>query len=997
MAGINQGSITIENSITNPNSNSKHWIDNNNPLSFFDYLKHTRHVASPIEFNDSYNLYLHDWYKIKGETTSTASAKVRDRYIDLLKDISINFTTAEEKRFLSNIDFDNPQDLAIAVPFYSAKIAEICQFYVRKREQIKYKIEDNKIKGTKIGIEKNIFNTIIEYIFTDDQQETYNTSNAALSTIINSLNIEVEEMFDTYSDYFNIDGDLSSENYEDGGSLRSTYFTANNIAASSAIGDLFVNFDESLKRDIFSKPLVLSGFGNLFSLNIDTSFLELVSNENIQEILNEDLPQADLKLSLKKKLLEKYIGTDIYYLSTNSTGTDFVSGVLFKSQEPSKNLLNSRFATIAAIPSQYNKTAREIGLFFIPDKLGVLHFKTGKNEYRIRNNYLKPDKIYVFPNPEIYGNISNITDTVYEYPLYYIIDNSRQVKTNSFGFAVNDVYNTSYDQLLYAYTSNQERYNSYTRSVSSIDSFNFIVNKGIITDWFQDIFGNQYGLIKNIHSNRKTISYTEPEPEAVQNDPDYIVFDGYLFKDGIEGFNFDYSISTGETFNGSLRTGVTARTIDETEGGSFSTGYSFASGSMFSLTGSPIRTLYFREFDPYIEVSYPNSYARAVIDGEICDAVGFMYGDGLYLEDPVLADSESFTSSINNYYNTLLEGGLDTTGILDAVTSGDASFFVDFPLSAAVAEVNDGGDFLTDIRLQNDYPFINNELTYYNIDNTFSTTILDTATGEYIEPSLESVESLEGVVFVQNVANGSVYPLSSIMSTTFSNLPSAIVDEIYNNVEWIDVVYDTITIQTDNYYVIEKIAYENSEFVSSNKPNIYYTISNQLFNKFSKPFYIEDTESFYFCKMTVLSATSAINSKAVYPEIYEYNLRDHLVKKIYPNSISNSQLNAQYSLSGLGNVNIVKLKQPDLTYNSRNDIISITVVAEDGNELGYILNYKFRKDRDAVLNISSKTYKLNSNGITHNFHDTTLNTFISSAALGSSLSKNISTGILYFN
>lgn len=996
MAVIKQGHIIIENSITNPNSDSRYWVDNNNPLNFFDFLKHTNRIASPVEFNDSYNNYLRNWYELKGESSAVSSEKVRDRYTDLLKDISINFTTAEEKRFLSNIDFNDPQDLSIAIPFYSAKIAEICQFYTRKREQVKYKIEDNKIKGTKIGIEKNIFNTIVEYIIADSDQELYSSSSAALSSIINGLNIEVEEMFDTYSDYFNIDSDLSAENYEDGGTLRSTYFTANNIVASSKIGDLFINFDESLKRDIFSKPLVLSGFGNLFSLNIDTSFLELVSNENIQDIINEDLPQADLKLSLKKKLLEKYIGTDIYYLSTNSTGTGFVSGVLFKSQAPSKNLLNSRFATIAAIPNNKNKTAREIGLFFIPDKLGVLHFKTGRNEYKIKNN-LDSNKIYVFPNPEIYGNISNVTDTVYDYPLYFVVDNSRQVKTNSFSFAVNDVYNTSYDQLLYAYSSTQERYNTYTRSISSFDSFNYIVNKGIITDWFQDIFGNQYGIVKNIHGSRKNISYIEPEPSAIQSSPNYIVFDGYLFRDGIEGYSFNYSTNTGETFNGSLRTGVIARTIDETGGGTFSTGYPFASGDMFALTGSPIRSLYFREFEPYIEAAYPGSYAKAVVDGEICDAVGFVYGDGLYLEDPISADVGQFSSSVLNYYNTLLECGLDTSGTLDAVVSGDASFLVEFPLSAGVAEVNDGGSFLTEIRLQNDYPFLNENLHFYNITNSFSTTLLDTTTGEYVEPSLEAVEKLEGVGFVQNVSNGVVAPISAVMYSTFVNLPSAVRDEIYNTIEWIDVSYDTITIQTKNYYVIEKIVYEDAKFLSSNRPNIYYNILNQSFDKFSKPFTIEKTESFYFCKMTVLSSTSATTSKTIYPEIYEYDIYKHSVKKLFPKNIPQAQLISHFSLSGLGNINIIKVNQPDLTYNSRNDIISVTVVGEDGNELGYVINYKFKKNQDVIDLIKSRIYTLNSNGTTHNFYDTTLSTLLSATSLSGGVYKDIQTGALYFN
>lgn len=993
MIAARQGIFIIENSITNPNSNPKFWIDNSAPLSFFDFLKHSKQTASAVEFNDRYKEYLQDWYTQKGETSANVASEVRDRYVDFLRDISLNFTSAEEKRFLSNIDFNNPQDLAIAIPFYSAKIAEICQFYTKKREQVKYKIEENKAKGTIKGIEKNVFNTLIEYILTDVSDETYNTINTSLSSILRSLNVEVEELFDTYSDYFNIDSDLSSENYEDGGSLRNLYFTSNNIESSAEVSDLFINFDSALRKDIFSKPLVLSGFGNLFSLNIDPSFSELISSENVKAIIDEDLPEADLKLSLKKKLLEKYIGTDIYYLSTNSTSTEYVSGVLFKSQEPSKNLINSRFSTIASVPSEVKKSAREIGLFFLPDKLGLLHFKTGESNYRIRKDGLLPDKIYVFPDPDIYGNISNITDEVYDYPLYYIVDNSRMVKPTSFSFAVNDVYNTSYDQLFYAYSSFQERYNSATKSVSSLESFNFLVNKGVITDWYQDIYGNQYGLIKS--TSKKNISYEDPEPAAEINEPNYVVLDGYLFRDGIEGFNFNYSISSGETFNGSLRTGITARTIDEIGSGTFDTGYTFASGDMFALTARPVRSLYFREFTPYIEADYPGSYSRSVVDGELLDGVGFMYGDNTFLEDPIPADSELYDENDSYYYNTLIECGANQDGTIGVVASGDESFLIDFPLSSVYAEINDGGSFLTEIAIENDYPFINNELRYYNIDNSFSSTIVDTATGSE-ETAMVDIESLAGSVFVYTPTTNKVEPLSSAMSSTFTKFPTAVKAEIYSSVKWVDVNYDNIFVLTENYYVIEKVVFENSAFYASNTPKIYYSKDN-TFNKFSKPFYLEGGDKAYFCKMTVVSATSALNEKAIYPEIYEYDSNTHTSKKIYPLNKTEGELISLYTLSGLGNINIIDIKPPELIFNSRNNIFSITTVGIDGNNLGYILSYKYREIDSSISNIECKSYRLNTSGVTHNFYNSTLSDLVSAAILGNGLIKDNTSGTLFFN
>jgi hypothetical protein len=330
------------------------------------------------------------------------------------------------------------------------------------------------------------------------------------------------------------------------------------------------------------------------------------------------------------------------------------------------------------------------------------------------------------------------------------------------------------------------------------------------------------------------------------------------------------------------------------------------------------------------------------------------------------------------------------------VPSGEASFFVEFPLSAIIAETNDGGSFLTDVNIQRDYPYLNKELKYYNTFNNFSSTVLDTLTSDYIEPVLPLVEKYAGTVFIQNVNSGSVLPLSSAMYNTFVNLPAPVIDEIYSGVEWMELTHDSIFIQTTNYYIIEKIIYENGKFITSSRPNVYYTSNNNPFNKFSKPFLIDDTV-YCFCRMTVLTANSASSLKAILPELYEYDTNDHSCKKIYPLDMDESNLAQLYSLSGLDNINIYSIKQPDLVYNSRNNIISITVVGEDGNELSYILNYQYRKNMQSIDYQNSKIYRLNTNGVSHNFYDSTLSTFVSSSSLGSNIKINSTNGALFFN
>jgi hypothetical protein len=95
MQSAGYGTILIENSITNDQSTQKSWIDLNSPLSFFDFLKNADVSATPKQFNDSYSEYLRSWYAKKGSTSELAQYSIKSQYIDLLKEISLNFTTYE--------------------------------------------------------------------------------------------------------------------------------------------------------------------------------------------------------------------------------------------------------------------------------------------------------------------------------------------------------------------------------------------------------------------------------------------------------------------------------------------------------------------------------------------------------------------------------------------------------------------------------------------------------------------------------------------------------------------------------------------------------------------------------------------------------------------------------------------------------------------------------------------------------------------------------------
>ena len=133
------------------------------PLTYVEWLKYEQSFISETAF-EQYNTYLHSWYSDK-ETynTDTYKQQVRDSYIQLLKEITLNYTTADEKRFLKNIDFNNNRDLDIALPFYSKKIKDIALYYSTQRESLHHSPIISNLKGSNYGIEKMLYKYILTH------------------------------------------------------------------------------------------------------------------------------------------------------------------------------------------------------------------------------------------------------------------------------------------------------------------------------------------------------------------------------------------------------------------------------------------------------------------------------------------------------------------------------------------------------------------------------------------------------------------------------------------------------------------------------------------------------------------------------------------------------------------------------------------------------------------------------------------------------------------
>ncbi len=492
--------ITPINSIINPDTEEKDYLDKMAPFSFFDFLKHINVNLSPLQTNDLYVDYIKQWNIVKNNTKEESDNVIQERYLSLLKDITLKYSTLDEKRFLSNIDFNDPYDLDIVIPFYSKKIREVCDFYSQKREKLKFKIEKNKIKGIPLSLEKAVFETITDVVFSDTLEVGSYQKLVNEEDLLKDLSIEVEELYDLYTNYLDNHPDETYETYDVKTELRQKLFSSN---LNSIDANIFINFDQAVTNQLFENVRVfLSELGRIFTINYDLNSVNLncKPDEKLYDLVSNNKPKAERLVNLRKDLIKKYIGCDFYYITTGDTTTDVVSSLLFKAENPSGNLLNRHFPTTATIEEESDlQSCRRIGLFFTPEKNSILYYSVPDKNYKIDQSKLEPNKLYIFPDPDRYGNTIGLTRKFdSEYPLIHICDYSRSVKNESTFYAEGDINSNPFSQDFYGYFSRSQLHNNLNTNEEGLkNNFSQLYDQGILVKWDTDIYGNQYGLFKD--------------------------------------------------------------------------------------------------------------------------------------------------------------------------------------------------------------------------------------------------------------------------------------------------------------------------------------------------------------------------------------------------------------------------------------------------------------------------------------------------------------------
>lgn len=528
----------------------------NQPVAYIDWVQsRTTAATSESQLFNEYNKYVTDWYKTNAKDNKDSTNQIINLYKNLLQEITLYYSDPEERRFLSNIDFDNTDDLDVAIPYFVKKIKQITRYLVKTRQDVQFAPIKHNLKGSERGINDLLKSEIISLLTSEQFTGQYPRSVIpAASAVSEKLKIEVEPLYDLYQNYFDIDPSVSNKTYTPelstadsnvSTSLKPFFNTRYDSFDSNTElldPDVILNLTGAIAKLFNDNPVHLTSDGDGISTAAACCILANVPRSDLDQLPDQYFVDGihtleNLRIVYQAKLIEKYAGTKMYYLSTGDTTTNLVSGILYQPKNTSANLLNRHFSSHASAPDLSQlKSEKDIGGFFTSTKNGVLFYSSIDMTYDIDTASLEADTLYVFPDPKKYGSRGN-TKTDQQSP-YIHKDSVRGIKATRANQKLHgDIIRDQDVQKFYPYQSREDTLKYHPSGVSrSIDSVDFwtgdkkdiwshsdiyplratepvpiteklqslLISDDVVSQWKTDIYGNEYALFKRTHAPNQT-------------------------------------------------------------------------------------------------------------------------------------------------------------------------------------------------------------------------------------------------------------------------------------------------------------------------------------------------------------------------------------------------------------------------------------------------------------------------------------------------------------
>lgn len=511
------------------------------PLTYVQWLQYETSFDRVSAF-EQYTQYLAEWYRSKKTSAEETDVDyIKNIYTELLKQITLEYTTPNERRFLENIDYENKDDLDIALPFFAKKLKQIAIYYANQREEIKFSSVRANLKGSDFGINQVVYKQVAEIIKYDpDVQSQLADMSLTEEDILTNLRVEVQELYDTEQNYYNIPYESNGEDYTAPGSNRFNYFNMSLIPDRTKMF-LSDTFNQSVIELIEQVPVLLfSGIESITQSdskelrdieNRSYAITDIITGTELDRLGDENfsnyLDTGKLNIEYEQLAFQKYCGTDYYYLSTGDTLTNTVSGKLFTADNPHKEILNKFYPTILTTPGENLYKQEYIGGFFTSSDVGILTYTTLDFEYRFKPK--TTESVYYFPDPATGATGFFGADRPYDSIIIYYenINWQKSSITSNYNFGLQKQYRNL--TRFTPYQSQSDTVMSHTGVSRVDDEFDFwtasepsvwknqdiyplesdysqpiehrykelLGGDKIIYKWKTDIYGNEYAFVKD--------------------------------------------------------------------------------------------------------------------------------------------------------------------------------------------------------------------------------------------------------------------------------------------------------------------------------------------------------------------------------------------------------------------------------------------------------------------------------------------------------------------
>ena len=479
-------------SIINGWTNAK---DSERVFTYIEFTKMFGYDNAVQTFITSYKDYVTQWAKIKKQSiTLNDDDFILSKMVDILKAITLDYSSYEEQDFIAHINLSNKSHLKALTALYSRKIREITEFYRKKRNESVLVVRRNSMKGSTKSIQEIIYEKVFDFIFSNKNIVP------SYKDIKRDLLVSVENYVDTYSEYFDIPRikEFTDES-------RAEMLSAN---MNDVDYRMYLEIELVVSEILFSGNVMLEEIPLIAQLGVDLSAScvgDMLALKNTM-VANTTINQVDLneQIALKRRLYEKFLGCDLYYLYVDLQG-EVTMDVLCRANNPTGNLLNCGTPDTATIQSDSLELLSHIGLFFKPDKTSILKVNAKDYTWTVDTDKLVEDTVYIFPDPNKYGDIGNNKSDSYPLIMEYKLD--WDIKNLSSGQAANDPMLWITDQGWASYYSKQDDDFKVINNVNYEYAFTWLANQGYLHTYQTDAWGNQFGLLKGCNVTYKIDEY----------------------------------------------------------------------------------------------------------------------------------------------------------------------------------------------------------------------------------------------------------------------------------------------------------------------------------------------------------------------------------------------------------------------------------------------------------------------------------------------------------